>query len=126
MSLDKLLEKQGGKLHPAEARAVFQQLAITVDFCHQLGKVNRDLKLSNILISTTAGQPITIKVCKVHVVWRCQHPVKGAFALCCYIYMQITTTTTCSWPGFLAPRTGSWTRSPTPRLGQSSTPPQRL
>jgi serine/threonine-protein kinase SRK2 len=32
-----------------------QQLMIAVDFCHKKGKVNRDIKLANVLLQVSPG-----------------------------------------------------------------------
>ena len=42
--------RQGGSLDEDVARFVFQQLVVAVDFIHRKGKVNRDIKLSNVLV----------------------------------------------------------------------------
>ena len=65
ISLEKFLEKHGGKLPHDVARTVLQQLAVVVVFCHKLGKVNRDLQLSSILVFTNPAFPLVplIKVC---------------------------------------------------------------
>ncbi|KAK9813840.1 hypothetical protein WJX73_001401 [Symbiochloris irregularis] len=38
------------RLHESIARWIFQQLIIGVDYCHQMGVANRDLKLENLLL----------------------------------------------------------------------------
>lgn len=45
------LNANGGRLSENEARAIFQQLILAVDFCHRIGKGHRDIKLSNVSIS---------------------------------------------------------------------------
>ncbi len=46
--LQTYLQQKGGVLSEDVARFMFQQLAITVDFIHKKGKVNRDIKLQNV------------------------------------------------------------------------------
>jgi serine/threonine-protein kinase SRK2 len=53
----------GGKVIEGLARFIFQQLIIALDFCHRKGKVNRDVKLSNILLSIAEGQLPLVKLC---------------------------------------------------------------
>lgn len=48
--LQAYLMRQGGSLDEDVARFVFQQLVVAVDFIHRKGKVNRDIKLSNVLV----------------------------------------------------------------------------
>ena len=36
---------QGGGMPENEARRLFQQLVVTVDYCHKLGIANRDIKV---------------------------------------------------------------------------------
>jgi len=45
--------KSKGGLDEDTARWFFQQLMLSVDFCHRMGVVNRDIKLENILLSST-------------------------------------------------------------------------
>ena len=45
--------KSKGGLDENSARWFFQQLMVSVDFCHRMGVVNRDIKLENILLSST-------------------------------------------------------------------------
>ena len=40
---------------------VFQQLLLAVDYCHRLGVANRDIKLDNVLL-TSSKKPATIKL----------------------------------------------------------------
>ena len=47
------LRKPGVGLHFAQARSVFQQLVLALHFCHSKGIVNRDLKLENLLLSSS-------------------------------------------------------------------------
>jgi serine/threonine protein kinase len=51
----------GGKVIEGLARFIFQQLIIALDFCHRKGKVNRDIKLSNILLSIS-GNSISLQL----------------------------------------------------------------
>lgn len=46
----------------SDARWVFQQLLVAVDYCHRLGIANRDIKLDNILLDGSLPLPI-IKMC---------------------------------------------------------------
>ncbi len=41
-----------------EARWFFQQLIIGLDYCHQKGVVNRDMKLENTLVDNTHQRPL--------------------------------------------------------------------
>ena len=42
------LNSLGGRLSEDDARAIFQQLILAVDFCHRIGKGHRDIKLGNV------------------------------------------------------------------------------
>ena len=44
-----------------EARGVFQQLLLALDYCHGLGVANRDIKLDNVLL-TSSKKPAVIKL----------------------------------------------------------------
>lgn len=44
-----------------EARAIFQQLLLAVDYCHRMGVANRDIKLENVLLADKKSPP-TIKL----------------------------------------------------------------
>ena len=47
-----------------QARQLFQQLIIAVDFCHRKGISNRDLKAENVLLASRAGgKGHVIKLC---------------------------------------------------------------
>jgi serine/threonine-protein kinase SRK2 len=46
----------------SDARWLFQQLLIAVDYCHRLGIANRDIKLDNVLLDGSLPLPI-IKMC---------------------------------------------------------------
>jgi serine/threonine-protein kinase SRK2 len=41
-----------------EARSLFQQLVLAVDYCHKMGVANRDIKLENTLLSNRKPLPI--------------------------------------------------------------------
>jgi serine/threonine protein kinase len=43
------------------ARRLFQEMVTAVDYCHRLGIVNRDIKLDNLMLDTSA-EP-TLKIC---------------------------------------------------------------
>lgn len=45
----------------AEARVVFQQLVLAVDYCHKMGVANRDIKLENVLLVDRTS-PLRIKL----------------------------------------------------------------
>ncbi|GLI61186.1 hypothetical protein VaNZ11_003478, partial [Volvox africanus] len=60
-NLQHYLEGAGGKLPEDVARFIFQQLVMAVDFCHKKGKVNRDIKLANILLQE--GHLPLVKLC---------------------------------------------------------------
>ena len=44
-----------------EARGVFQQLLLALDYCHGMGVANRDIKLDNVLL-TSSKKPAVIKL----------------------------------------------------------------
>ncbi|CAL8466327.1 g5863 [Coccomyxa elongata] len=48
-------------LAETEARMLFQQLLLAVDYCHKMGVANRDIKLENVLLSGRKP-PYTIKL----------------------------------------------------------------
>ncbi|KAL6779047.1 SNRK2E [Auxenochlorella protothecoides x Auxenochlorella symbiontica] len=58
-------ERPAQRLPEAEARRVFQQLVIGLDYCHTRGVANRDLKLENLLLSTPYGNGAapSLKIC---------------------------------------------------------------
>ena len=61
-----LHEDQHMRRHQAalQARQLFQQLIIAVDFCHRKGISNRDLKAENVLLaSSAASQKKILKLC---------------------------------------------------------------
>ena len=43
------------------ARRLFQEMVTAVDYCHRLGIVNRDIKLDNLMLDTSA-EP-TLRIC---------------------------------------------------------------
>lgn len=49
-------------LPESNARWLFQQIALAVDFCHRLGIAIRDIKLDNCLIESSHGAPL-VKLC---------------------------------------------------------------
>ncbi|KAL3132801.1 hypothetical protein ABBQ38_006728 [Trebouxia sp. C0009 RCD-2024] len=49
-------------LTECEARRLFQQLITGVDFCHQMGIANRDIKLENTLLMDLSDRPV-LKLC---------------------------------------------------------------
>ncbi|KAL0055292.1 hypothetical protein WJX82_010289 [Trebouxia sp. C0006] len=49
-------------LMESEARRLFQQLIVGVDFCHQMGIANRDIKLENTLLMDLSERPV-LKLC---------------------------------------------------------------
>lgn len=51
----------GMQVSEDNARLLFQQLIVAVDFCHRLGIANRDIKLDNILLQGDA--PAVLKLC---------------------------------------------------------------
>eukprot|EP00798_Chlamydomonas_sp_ICE-L_P008856 gene8856-3740_t len=61
-NLQTYVDRHGGKLEEDTARFVFQQLMIAVDFIHKKGKVNRDIKLANVLVSEKGKLPL-VKLC---------------------------------------------------------------
>lgn len=54
-----------GKLQEDQARWVFQQLVIGLDYCHKRGVANRDLKLENLLLAQDGsnGYKPLLKIC---------------------------------------------------------------
>ena len=44
-----------------EARGIFQQLLLALDYCHGMGISNRDVKLDNVLL-TSSKKPAVIKL----------------------------------------------------------------
>ena len=48
-------------MQEAEARSLFQQLLLVVDYCHRMGVANCDIKLENVLLSGRKA-PYTIKL----------------------------------------------------------------
>mmetsp|Transcript_33756 Transcript_33756/g.85431 ORF Transcript_33756/g.85431 Transcript_33756/m.85431 type:complete len:539 (-) Transcript_33756:1450-3066(-) len=62
-NLQQYLEANGGRLDEDVARFIFQQLMIAVDFCHKNGKVNRDIKLANVLLQLNGNQLPLVKLC---------------------------------------------------------------
>ncbi|KAL3132788.1 hypothetical protein ABBQ38_006715 [Trebouxia sp. C0009 RCD-2024] len=49
-------------LQESAARWLFQQLIVAVDYCHQMGIANRDIKLENTLLMDTSERPV-LKLC---------------------------------------------------------------
>ena len=45
-------------LQEAEARGIFQQLILAVDYCHRMGVANRDIKLENVLLGGDKKNPV--------------------------------------------------------------------
>ena len=45
-------------LQEAEARGIFQQLILAVDYCHRMGVANRDIKLENVLLGGDKKTPV--------------------------------------------------------------------
>jgi serine/threonine-protein kinase SRK2 len=48
--------RQKRRLNESEARWIFQQLMLAVDFSHRVGIANRDIKLENILLASSKGR----------------------------------------------------------------------
>ncbi|KAL4448995.1 hypothetical protein ABPG77_007712 [Micractinium sp. CCAP 211/92] len=46
-----------------EARYLFQQLILAVDYCHRCGVMNRDIKPENTLLLRVEGKPPMVKLC---------------------------------------------------------------
>jgi serine/threonine-protein kinase SRK2 len=44
-----------------EARSLFQQLILAVDYCHKMGVASRDIKLENVLLSARKN-PLVLKL----------------------------------------------------------------
>ena len=51
------------------ARRLFQEMVTAVDYCHRLGIVNRDIKLDNLMLDTSADP--TLKICDFGAVLSC-------------------------------------------------------
>jgi len=49
--VDALMRHTGRGIPEAQARVLFQQLMVAVDFCHRLGIANRDIKLDNMMLN---------------------------------------------------------------------------
>ncbi|KAJ9510371.1 hypothetical protein QJQ45_015841, partial [Haematococcus lacustris] len=50
----------GGGLREAVARWFFQQLVLTLDYCHAKEVVHRDIKLENVLLDLVPGAPLPL------------------------------------------------------------------
>ncbi len=50
-------------LQEAEARTIFQQLILAVDYCHRMGVAHRDINLENMLLQ---GDKISPLLCSDH------------------------------------------------------------
>lgn len=63
--LHKYLLRQGpnGHLPEEEARWLFQQLVVGLDYCHRRGVANRDLKLENLLLDHDGSSRPLLKIC---------------------------------------------------------------
>ena len=50
-----------------ESRLIFQQLMLALEFCHAKGIANRDLKMENLLLSSSTDTPLrqspSVKLC---------------------------------------------------------------
>ena len=57
--------KQRGHLSEAHARWFFQQIILAMDYCHQMGIVNRDIKLENILLTSNQMLPSGMPLVKL-------------------------------------------------------------
>ncbi|DBB15364.1 TPA: hypothetical protein ACH3X3_003607 [Trebouxia sp. C0006] len=51
-----------GKLAEVQARWIFQQLILGLDYCHRKGVANRDLKLENLLLDRHGGKRPLLKI----------------------------------------------------------------
>eukprot|EP00892_Ulva_mutabilis_P010117 jgi/Ulvmu1/7478/UM037_0021.1 len=61
-TFDYVVQQKG--IHEPQARWLFQQLIIAIDYCHRKGIVNRDLKLENTLLHWHPGRSWpTLKLC---------------------------------------------------------------
>ena len=54
-----------------DARRLFQEMVIAVDYCHRLGIVNRDIKLDNLMLDTSTDTP-SLKICDFGEVLPCE------------------------------------------------------
>jgi serine/threonine-protein kinase SRK2 len=57
-----LQRRPGCKLPEGEARWLFQQLILGLEYCHSRGVANRDLKLENLLLDDAGPRPL-LKMC---------------------------------------------------------------
>lgn len=55
--------RPGNRVPEPQARWLFQQLAIALEFCHNRGIANRDVKLENILVDDKNSPMPLIKIC---------------------------------------------------------------
>lgn len=51
-----------GGLPESQARRLFQQIAIAIDYCHRLGIAHQDIKLENVLLDRIGSNPL-VKLC---------------------------------------------------------------
>ncbi|KAK9832466.1 hypothetical protein WJX74_011045 [Apatococcus lobatus] len=60
-----ILRQPAKHLSETQARWIFQQLIVGLDFCHQRGIANRDLKLENLLLTNdgSSGSRPLLKIC---------------------------------------------------------------
>lgn len=79
---------RGKSLSEDQARWLFQQLITGLDFCHQMGIANRDIKLENTLLSDRSAWPV-LKLCD--------------FGYSKDEYMESVCKTMCGTPEYVAP-----------------------
>jgi serine/threonine-protein kinase SRK2 len=82
-TFDYVVKEKG--IQEPQARWLFQQLIIAIDYCHRKGIVNRDLKLENTLLHWHPGRSWpTLKLCDFgyskNVDTQASHPAPAACA----------------------------------------------
>ncbi len=74
-------------LQEEEARKVFQQLLLALDYCHGMGISNRDIKLDNVLL-TSSKKPAVIKLTDFGFCKRDKSIAKSLVGTAMYMGMQ--------------------------------------
>lgn len=116
-TFDYVVQQKG--IHEPQARWLFQQLIIAIDYCHRKGIVNRDLKLENTLLHWHPGRSWpTLKLCdfgyskneetQVRALFFCNGLAAQNLMLSCsrcavYAVMQSLAKSRVGTPGYMAP-----------------------